>query len=278
MVVIGVDAHKRTHTLAVVDEVVKGTQTSDHRLDQGVLTIRPPALGGGSVRALRFRVSLAATSSPGDRWFLQRTDEHRSRGSCPQPPTDGPQAPGRSPSPTRDRLEPYAGVAGVDDEGRREFEETQGAPDPRFGADGVVPESRPGRYRSELLDVLAPQFERAGLPKDHGIELHVSHNGKSWWAWRRTVTGRCFAIGAAEPLPTSGSSTGPSHRRAFRGGTRRGEGDGGNRRHELVTVSCFADEVIGKPDPAPGANAAARKVCVHRASHFLPTFYSTQPT
>ena len=40
-----------------------------------------------------------------------------------------------------------------------------------------------------------------GLPAEHGITMHVSKNGQSWYAWRRTPSGLCFGIGAAGPPP-----------------------------------------------------------------------------
>ena len=68
--------------------------------------------------------------------------------------------------------------------------------------------NRGGRYhRKNLLNVLGDGFTRCGLPKDHGIAVRVAKDGQAWYAWRRTVTGWCFAIGAAGPRLTSGSST-----------------------------------------------------------------------
>jgi hypothetical protein len=58
-----------------------------------------------------------------------------------------------------------------------------------------------GRYRANLMDILG-DFERQGLPQDHGITMRVSKNGQSWFAWRRTITGYVFAIGASEGTPS----------------------------------------------------------------------------
>jgi hypothetical protein len=68
--------------------------------------------------------------------------------------------------------------------------------------------NRGGRYRADLLELLG-DFTSQGLPEDHGITLHVAKNGKSWWAWRRTVTGWCFAIGAVGPPPDQWEFDGP---------------------------------------------------------------------
>ena len=58
-----------------------------------------------------------------------------------------------------------------------------------------------GRYRCDMLEILEDDFTRHGLPRESGIRLHVSQDGQSWYAWGKTVTGWCFAIGAAGPPP-----------------------------------------------------------------------------
>jgi hypothetical protein len=60
---------------------------------------------------------------------------------------------------------------------------------------------RGGSYRLELSAVLDSCAELHGLPAAHGIELHVSPDGRRWWAGRRTTSGWFFAIGAAGPPP-----------------------------------------------------------------------------
>jgi hypothetical protein len=57
-----------------------------------------------------------------------------------------------------------------------------------------------GRYRADMMKILG-DFERQGLPQDHGITMRVSKKGKSWYAWRRTITGYVFGIGASEGTP-----------------------------------------------------------------------------
>jgi hypothetical protein len=41
----------------------------------------------------------------------------------------------------------------------------------------------------------------SGLPKDHGIVMKVRRDGQAWYAWRRTVSGWVFAIGAVGAPP-----------------------------------------------------------------------------
>jgi len=51
------------------------------------------------------------------------------------------------------------------------------------------------RYRQDLMDLLG-NFRQQGLPPDSGITMHVSKNGQSWYAWRRTPSGYVLGIGA----------------------------------------------------------------------------------
>lgn len=103
-----------------------------------------------------------------------------------------------------ERQRRYAGVTGTDSQGqqldRREFEETTRAL--RWLATCQTGwYRRDGRYRDDMLDILNNDFAPYGLPSDHGITMRVAEDGQSWWAWRRTVTGWCFALGAAGPPP-----------------------------------------------------------------------------
>lgn len=73
-----------------------------------------------------------------------------------------------------------------------------------------------GRYPADLLKIFQPGFTR-GLPDDHGIQLHVRRDGKAWYAWRRTVSGWVFAIGANGPPPNQWFYDGPSPPPGFPG-------------------------------------------------------------
>jgi len=105
------------------------------------------------------------------------------------------------------RIERYTGSDETDAQGRRldrrEFRETTGAL--RWLAicqmGWYQHEDRGGQYRADLLEVFADDLTRQGLPPESGISLTVSEDGQAWYAWRRTVTGWCFAIGAAGPPP-----------------------------------------------------------------------------
>lgn len=48
---------------------------------------------------------------------------------------------------------------------------------------------------------------RGGLPQETGITMSVAKDGQAWYAWRRTITGWCFAIGAAGSPLINGNST-----------------------------------------------------------------------
>lgn len=113
---------------------------------------------------------------------------------------------------TRDELRRFSGVTGVDEKGRqldrREFVETQNAL--RWVATCQMGHyrSRNGSYRPDLMEILKG-FTSYGLPKDHGVELTVHDDGQAWRAWRRTVSGWVFAIGAASNPPDQWLYDGP---------------------------------------------------------------------
>jgi hypothetical protein len=117
----------------------------------------------------------------------------------------------------QERLRRYAGSNETDAEGRRldrrEFKETMKAL--YWLAECMEGwysnEDRGGkRYRADLLEALGQDFFKPyGLPPDPGITMKVAKNGKAWYAWRRTVSGWCFAIGAAGPPPDRWEYDGP---------------------------------------------------------------------
>jgi hypothetical protein len=65
------------------------------------------------------------------------------------------------------------------------------------------------RYRSNLLPIVESQLVRDGLPEDHGIVMNVAVDGQSWYAYRETVSGWYFAIGASGPPPDQWCYDGP---------------------------------------------------------------------
>lgn len=119
-----------------------------------------------------------------------------------------------------ERLRRYSGSQELDDEGlrldRREFSETVDALQ-WLATCQMGWHRNGGRYRHDLLKILDGDFVRQGLPRESGIKLHVARDGQSWYAWRRTVTGWCFAIGAAGPPPNQWRYDGPEPPRGFPG-------------------------------------------------------------
>ena len=103
------------------------------------------------------------------------------------------------------RLREFAGSNEADADGRRldrrEFKETISALQHLHMCQIGWYRNHGERYRPDLLQILDNNFTRQGLPEDPGITMHISADGQSWYAWRRTVTGWCFAIGAAGPPP-----------------------------------------------------------------------------
>ena len=112
-----------------------------------------------------------------------------------------------------ERLSRFAGSQGTDAEGlrldRREFAATQDAL--RWVATCQMGwyRRRGGRYRSDILEMIGNDFPQGGLPKKANMTLHIASDGQSWFAWRRTVTGWCFAIGAGGPPPNQWEYDGP---------------------------------------------------------------------
>jgi hypothetical protein len=120
------------------------------------------------------------------------------------------------------RLVNLAGVDGVGDDGarldQREFNETRRALEWLHTCMMGWYQRRSGeRYPTDLLQRLGVDFTRRGLSSPSGIELRVSSDGQSWYAWRRTVTGWCFAVGADGPPPSQWKFDGPEPPAGFPG-------------------------------------------------------------
>jgi hypothetical protein len=127
----------------------------------------------------------------------------------------------------KQRLLDNAEVPGVDDTGQqldqREFAETKDALGYLHVCHAGHYRQR-GRYRDDLLDMLgADTFANKGLPEGAVIKMHVAADGQQWWAWRRTITGWVFAIGASgtpndrweydgPDVPSGGPGTDPAWR------------------------------------------------------------------
>ncbi len=111
-----------------------------------------------------------------------------------------------------ERLVEYAGVPGADEEGhqldQREFEGTKSALD-WIAVCQMGWYRNGGRYRADILKVLNNDFSRQHLPAEHGIQVFVSRSGRGWYAWRRTIAGWCFAIGATKAPPDQWRYDGP---------------------------------------------------------------------
>ncbi len=119
-----------------------------------------------------------------------------------------------------ERLRRYIGSQELDDEGRRldrrEFAETIHALY-WLATCQMGWHRKGGRYRRDMLRILGDDFTRYGLPKESGITLHIAQDCQSWYAWRRTITGWCLAIGAAGPPPDQWRYDGPEPPRGFPG-------------------------------------------------------------
>ena len=107
---------------------------------------------------------------------------------------------------TEARLRRYAGTKGTYLDGlqldQREFSETRDALLWLHTCQMGHYRNRGGRYPMNLLDMLASGFVDRGLPGDHGIQMHVSNDGQSWWAWRELPSGFVLGIGAVGEPPS----------------------------------------------------------------------------
>lgn len=112
----------------------------------------------------------------------------------------------------QERLIRYAEVVGVDEYGRqldrREFEMTQTALRWLHNCH-MGWWRREERYHTGLLDTISSPVDTHGLLPDAGFHEHVAEDGHSWYAWRRTVTGWVFAIGANGRPPNQWTFDGP---------------------------------------------------------------------
>lgn len=107
------------------------------------------------------------------------------------------------------RLARYAGVPGTDWEGhpldQREFAETKKALDTL--ATFHQAQFKDGRYRADLMAMVGGLLAKT-FPESE-IVMAVRKSGRAWYAWRRTVTGWCFGIGAMKPPPDRWTYQGP---------------------------------------------------------------------
>lgn len=102
---------------------------------------------------------------------------------------------------TAKRLIRYAGVDGTDWQGRpldqREFEETKEALNHLHTFHQAQHKS--GRYRDDLMTIVGGLLSKT-FPESE-IVIKIGLKGRSWFAWRRTVGGWHFGIGATDPPP-----------------------------------------------------------------------------
>ena len=119
-----------------------------------------------------------------------------------------------------DRLRRYADVDGADADGRRldrrEFKETIKALQ-WLATCHMGHYRKRDRYDGNLLRLLGDSLAMQGLPRESGIEMKVAEDGQRWFAYRRTVSGWCFAIGAAGPPPEQWEHDGPDPPTGFPG-------------------------------------------------------------
>jgi hypothetical protein len=115
----------------------------------------------------------------------------------------------------------YADSDELDESGRprdkREFRETVHALEWLHTCQMGWYRREPPGYEPDLIERFRDDFTAQGLPAPSGITMLVSDDGERWYAWRRTPSGRCFAIGASEHPPDKWLYDGPRPPEGFPG-------------------------------------------------------------
>ncbi len=115
----------------------------------------------------------------------------------------------------------YAGSAELDEKGqprdKREFRETVRALEWLHICQIGWYRRKPVGYKPDLIERFGDDFTAQGLPIPSGITMVVSDDGQHWYAWRRTLGGHYFAIGASGKPPNQWRYDGPDPPRDFPG-------------------------------------------------------------
>lgn len=102
-----------------------------------------------------------------------------------------------------ERLDLNAGLRGFDEGGlwldRREFHDTKDVLITLYFNQMGWYRNAHRRYQAEPGRVI-PEASRTDLPEGHGIQLRVRKDGKSWFGWRETIGGFCFAVGGTREV------------------------------------------------------------------------------
>ena len=121
----------------------------------------------------------------------------------------------------KENLVQYAGSDELDESGRprdkREFRETVRALEWLHTCQMGWYRHEPTGYKPDLIERFRDDFTAQGLGIPSGITLLVSNDGERWYAWRRTLGGHCFAIGASESPPSQWLYDGPRPPEGFPG-------------------------------------------------------------
>lgn len=98
-------------------------------------------------------------------------------------------------------LKERTGQRGVDEQGlwldRREFYETRQILEDTWFTQAAIYRNS-GEYVNESF--LISSFRLKKLPKEHGIEIVLAKNARSWYAWRKTPGGYYFAVGGSKDV------------------------------------------------------------------------------
>lgn len=110
------------------------------------------------------------------------------------------------------RLKKFAGVNGVDDEGRqldrREFDATkQGLTHLFFNQMGQH-RNRLGHFQADP-ELVYSDYHLSKVTSDPAVEMKTRKDKQAWYAWRRTIGGWYFGVGGTSDLDSQWQFDGP---------------------------------------------------------------------
>lgn len=116
------------------------------------------------------------------------------------------------------RLKDFAGVKGVDDQGRqldrREFSATKQALTQLFYSQMGQHRNRHGHFQADL-DLVYSDYHLRKVTLDPSVEMKVRKDKQAWYAWRRTIGGWYFGVGGTSDLDSQWQFDGPEPPRTF---------------------------------------------------------------
>lgn len=116
------------------------------------------------------------------------------------------------------RLKKFAGVQGVDDQGRqldrREFSATKQGLTHLFYNQKGQHGNRHGHFQANF-ELVYSDYYLSKVTPNSSVEMKVRKDKQAWYAWRRTVGGWYFGVGGTSDLDSQWQFDGPEPPRTF---------------------------------------------------------------